>query len=409
MIDKKVVVIGGGAAGMIAASIAGGRGLDVTLIEKNSIMGKKLLITGKGRCNITNDCEVEELIENVPVNGKFLYSAFYTFTNMDVIDLFNKLGVKTKVERGNRVFPVSDRASDVVEALKKYMKQNNVKVLKGEVDKVESNDGCVKSVILKDGNIIMCESVIVATGGASYPQTGSTGDGYKFAMQNGHNINKIKPSLVPLETKEKWVKNLQGLTLRNISIKVLNKNNKKIYEDFGELNFNSYGISGPVILSASCYIKDMDKNDYKVIIDLKPALSNEKLDNRIQRDFDKYSTKNFEVALKDLLPQKMIPTVIELSEIYPEKIVNQISKEERKKLIDTLKNMTLNIKKYRPIRDAIVTSGGVKINEINPSTMESKLIKGLYFAGEVIDTDAYTGGFNLQIAFSTGYVAGINC
>nr|WP_256466721.1 NAD(P)/FAD-dependent oxidoreductase [Tepidibacter aestuarii] len=407
--DKKVVVIGGGAAGMIAAAIAGGRGLDVTLIEKNSVMGKKLLITGKGRCNITNDCDVEELIENVPVNGKFLYSAFYTFTNMDVVELFNKLGVKTKVERGNRIFPVSDRSSDVVEALKKYMKQNNVKVLKGEVDKVESEDGYVKNIVLKDGKCIMCDSVIVATGGASYPQTGSTGDGYKFARQNGHNISKIKPSLVPLETKEKWVKNLQGLTLRNISVKVLNKNNKKVYDDFGELNFNSYGISGPVILSASCYIKDMDKNDYRVIIDLKPALSNEKLDNRIQRDFDKYSTKNFEEALKALLPQKMISTIIELTEIDPNKIVNQISKQERKKLIDTLKNMTLNIKKYRPIKDAIVTSGGVKINEINPSTMESKLVKGLYFAGEVIDVDAYTGGFNLQIAFSTGYLAGINC
>lgn len=409
MIDKKVVVIGGGAAGMIAAAIAGKRGLDVILIEKNSIMGKKLLITGKGRCNITNDCDVEELIENVPVNGKFLYSAFYTFTNMDVIDLFNKLGVKTKVERGNRVFPVSDKSSDVVEALKKYMKQNNVKILKGEVDKVESKYGLVKGVIMKNGKIIECDRVIVATGGASYPQTGSTGDGYKFARQNGHNINKIKPSLVPLETKEKWVKNLQGLTLRNISMKVLNKNNKKVYDDFGELNFNSYGISGPVVLSASCYIKDMDKNDYKVIIDLKPALSNEKLDNRIQRDFDKYSTKTFEESLKDLLPQKMIPTIIELTEIDSKKIVNQISKEERKKLIDTLKNMTLNIKKYRPIKDAIVTSGGVKINEINPSTMESKLIKGLYFAGEVIDVDAYTGGFNLQIAFSTGYLAGLNC
>ncbi|MCT4507492.1 MAG: NAD(P)/FAD-dependent oxidoreductase [Tepidibacter sp.] len=407
--DKKVVVIGGGAAGMIAASIAGKRGLDVILIEKNSIMGKKLLITGKGRCNITNDCDVEELIENVPVNGKFLYSAFYTFTNMDVIDLFNKLGVKTKVERGNRVFPASDKSSDVVEALKKYMKQNNVKILKGEVDKVESKDGLAKGVIMKNGKIIECDRVIVATGGASYPQTGSTGDGYKFARQNGHNINKIKPSLVPLETKEKWVKNLQGLTLRNISMKVLNKNNKKVYDDFGELNFNSYGISGPVILSASCYIKDMDKNDYKVIIDLKPALSNEKLDNRIQRDFNKYSTKTFEESLKDLLPQKMIPTIIELTEIDSEKIVNQISKEERKKLIDTLKNMTLNIKKYRPVKDAIVTSGGVKINEINPSTMESKLIKGLYFAGEVIDVDAYTGGFNLQIAFSTGYLAGLNC
>jgi predicted Rossmann fold flavoprotein len=409
LIDKKVVVIGGGAAGMIAASIAGKRGLDVILIEKNSIMGKKLLITGKGRCNITNDCDVEELIENVPVNGKFLYSAFYTFTNMDVIDLFNKLGVKTKVERGNRVFPASDKSSDVVEALKKYMKQNNVKILKGEVDKVESKDGLAKGVIMKNGKIIECDRVIVATGGASYPQTGSTGDGYKFARQNGHNINKIKPSLVPLETKEKWVKNLQGLTLRNISMKVLNKNNKKVYDDFGELNFNSYGISGPVILSASCYIKDMDKNDYKVIIDLKPALSNEKLDNRIQRDFNKYSTKTFEESLKDLLPQKMIPTIIELTEIDSEKIVNQISKEERKKLIDTLKNMTLNIKKYRPVKDAIVTSGGVKINEINPSTMESKLIKGLYFAGEVIDVDAYTGGFNLQIAFSTGYLAGLNC
>jgi predicted Rossmann fold flavoprotein len=407
--DKKVVVIGGGAAGMLAAATAGSRGIDVILIEKNEILGKKLLITGKGRCNITNDCDIEELIENVPVNGKFLYSAFYTFTNIDVINLFNKLGIKTKVERGQRVFPVSDKSIDVVKALEKYMKQNNVKVVKGEVTKVVSKDSTISNVILKDGRTFKCDSVIVATGGASYPQTGSTGDGYKFAKENGHKVTKIMPSLVPLEVKEKWISSLRGLTLRNVSIKVLNKDNKKIYDDFGEMNFINSGVGGPIILSASSYMGDIEKEKYKIIIDLKPALSEEKLDKRIQRDFNKYSTKYFLDSLKDLLPKKLIPVIIELSKISPNKVVNQISKEERKNLVKLFKNITLEVKKYRPIKEAIVTSGGVKIDEINPSTMESKIVKGLFFAGEVIDVDAYTGGFNLQIAFSTGYLAGMNC
>ncbi|SHH12827.1 hypothetical protein SAMN02744040_00912 [Tepidibacter thalassicus DSM 15285] len=409
MSDKKVVVIGGGAAGMLAAATAGSKGKDVILIEKNDILGKKLLITGKGRCNITNDCDIEELIENVPVNGKFLYSAFYTFTNADVVNLFNKLGVKTKVERGKRVFPVSDKSRDVVKALERYMRQNNVKIIKGEVSKVISKENKISQVVLNNGKIIKCDSVIIATGGLSYPQTGSTGDGYKFARENGHTVTKIKPSLVPLEVKEEWVKKINGLTLKNVSIYVLNKKNKKIYDDFGEMNFTNYGVSGPVILSASSYMGDIEKEKYKIIIDLKPALSEEKLDKRIQRDFEKYSTKHFSNSLNDLLPKKIIPVIIELSKIPANKVVNQISKQERKNLVKLLKNITLEVKKYRPIKEAIITSGGIKIDEINPSTMESKIIKGLFFAGEVIDVDAYTGGFNLQIAFSTGYLAGINC
>lgn len=407
---KKIVVIGGGAAGIIAAATASKRGLDVTLIEKNNRLGRKLLITGKGRCNITNACDIEEMIENVPVNGKFLYSAFYTFTNDDVISLFNELGLKTKVERGKRVFPESDKALDVVKALEKYIRKNNVNVITDSpVEKVVSKDNKVQKVILKNKKEINCDSVIIATGGSSYPLTGSTGDGYKFAKENGHTIVPLKPSLIGLETNENWVKDLEKLTLKNISIKVLNKNNKKIYEDFGEMEFTKYGVSGPVILSSSSRMKDIQKEQYKIVIDLKPALNIEKLDKRVQNDFSKYSNKTFENSLNDLLPQKLIPVIIKLSEIDPNTVVHQISKEQRKNLINTLKNLSVTIKKYRPIEEAIVTSGGVKTSEISSSTMESKLIEGLYFAGEVVDVDGYTGGFNLQIAFSTGYLAGMNC
>ena len=407
---KKVVVIGGGAAGIIAAATASKRGLDVTLIEKNNRLGRKLLITGKGRCNITNACDIEELIENVPVNGKFLYSAFYSFTNEDVINLFNELGLKTKVERGKRVFPESDKALDVVKALEKYLKKTNVKVIfDSPVEKVISKENKVEKIILKNKKEIYCDSVIIATGGVSYPLTGSTGDGYKIAKENGHTVMPLKPSLIGLETYEEYVRDLDKLTLKNISIKVLNKKNKKIYEDFGEMEFTKYGVSGPVILSSSSRMKDIQKEQYNIVVDLKPALSVEKLDKRIQNDFSKYSNKNFENSLDDLLPKKLIPVIIKLSEIDPNTVVHQISKEQRKKLVNLLKNLTLNIKKYRPIEEAIVTSGGVKTSEINSSTMESKLIEGLYFAGEVIDVDGYTGGFNLQIAFSTGYLAGINC
>ena len=409
MILKKVVVIGGGAAGMIAASTASNMGHDVILLEKNDRLGRKILITGKGRCNITNNCDIEELIENVPTNGKFLYSAFYTFTNEQVIDMFNSLGLKTKTERGKRVFPESDRAKDVVVALEKQLKQSNTKViLNAKVDKINQKNGKVESVTLSDKRTIKCDRVIIATGGVSYPRTGSTGDGYKFAKDLGHTIIKPKPSLIGLVTMED-VSAMNKLGLRNIAIKVLDKKGKKIYDDFGELEFSNVGIEGPTIRSASCRMKSLENESYKVILDLKPALDEETLDKRIQKDFKKYTNSKFEKALDDLLPQKLIPYVIKLSEIDKDTLVHQISREQRRSLVNLLKNVEFNIKNYKSIDEAIVTSGGIKTNEINSSTMESKLVEGLFFAGEVIDVDAYTGGFNLQIAFSTGYLAAINC
>ncbi|WP_042271421.1 BaiN/RdsA family NAD(P)/FAD-dependent oxidoreductase [[Clostridium] dakarense] len=407
---KKVVVIGAGAAGMVAASVAADRGLDVTLLEKNHRVGRKILITGKGRCNITSDCDIEELIENVPTNGKFLYSAFYTFTNDDVIQMFNSLGVKTKTERGKRVFPESDKAHDIANALEKQVKNKKVNlVLNASVDKVIAKNNKIEKVILKDKSEIKCDAVIVATGGLSYPLTGSTGDGYKFAKSLGHTIVDTKPSLIGIEVQEKFVSELEKLSLRNIAITVYNSKNKKVYDDFGELEFTKVGLDGPVIKSASCRMKDTTKENYKIVIDLKPALDEEKLDKRIQKDFQKYTNKKFEKALDDLLPKKLIPIIIDLSEIDKDMVVHQISREQRKNLVKLLKNFTFTVKRYRPIEEAIITSGGVKVNEINSSTMESKLVEGLYFAGEVIDVDAYTGGFNLQIAFSTGYLAGYYC
>ena len=409
MILKKVVVIGGGAAGMIAASTASNMGHDVILLEKNDRLGRKILITGKGRCNITNNWDIEELIENVPTNGKFLYSAFYTFTNEQVIDMFNSLGLKTKTERGKRVFPESDRAKDVVVALEKQLKQSNTKViLNAKVDKNNQKNGKVESVTLSDKRTIKCDRVIIATGGVSYPRTGSTGDGYKFAKDLGHTIIKPKPSLIGLVTMED-VSAMNKLGLRNIAIKVLDKKGKKIYDDFGELEFSNVGIEGPTIRSASCRMKSLENESYKVILDLKPALDEETLDKRIQKDFKKYTNSKFEKALDDLLPQKLIPYIIKLSEIDKDTLVHQISREQRRSLVNLLKNVEFNIKNYKSIDEAIVTSGGIKTNEINSSTMESKLVEGLFFAGEVIDVDAYTGGFNLQIAFSTGYLAAINC
>lgn len=408
---KRVVIIGAGASGMMAAKVAGDRGYKVTVLEKQKRCGQKLLITGKGRCNITNDCDIEELIENVPTNGKFLYSAFYTFTNTDVIDMFNKLGVETKTERGKRVFPVSDKAVDVVRALERQMNSNkNVEVLlNSKVDKIIAEDGAVKKVVLSDKREIECDSVIVATGGVSYPKTGSTGDGYRFAKNLGHTIITPKPSLIGLEVMEDYVADLAKLSLRNVSIEVYNSKNKKIYDDFGEMEFTKYGIDGPIIKSASCRMGDLSKDNYKIVLDLKPALDEEKLDKRIQKDFQKYSNKNFENSLNDLLPKQLIPTIVKLSKIDPYIKVNQISKEERKNLVHLIKHISFTVKNYRPIEEAIITSGGIKTSEINSSTMESKLVSGLFFAGEVIDIDAYTGGFNLQIAFSTAYLAGINC
>jgi hypothetical protein len=406
----KVVIVGGGPAGLMAAGKAAEKGAEVILAEKNDRVGKKILISGKGRCNITNNTDIEGLIENTPGNGNFLYSSFYTFSNSDLIEFLSNLGLETKVERGGRVFPVSDRSKDVVDALLKYVLRNKVKILlKSPVEEVLTRDGKVAGVAFKDGSKMECDSVLVATGGVSYPGTGSTGDGHRIAKKLGHTIVELKPSLVPLITEEDWVKELQGLSLKNISITLFNSNRKKIYDDFGELLFTHFGVSGPVILSASRHILDYNYNDVKLVIDLKPSLSEEVLYDRIHRDFEKYSRKQLKNSLDDLLPQKFIPVIIKLSEIPEDKFVNQITREERKRLVKLLKELEMNIAGARPIAEAIVTAGGVSTNEINPSTMESKLVKGLFFAGELIDIDAYTGGFNLTIAFSTGYLAGINC
>lgn len=406
---KKVVIIGAGPAGMTAAYSASQNGIDVVLVEKNERVGRKLLITGKGRCNITNNCEVEELIANVNTNGKFLYSAFYTFTNDAVMEMFESLGVRLKTERGNRVFPESDRAMDVVDAMARLIKRKNIKLVTGKTVKdIKEKNGKVESVVLSDGKEIKADAVIIATGGASYQRTGSTGDGYRLAEKLGHKITPLKPSLIGLEIQEDFVYKLKGLSLRNVAINVYGKKNKKIYDDFGEMEFTDYGVDGPIIKSASCIMRDLSKESYKISLDLKPALDHEKLDKRVQRDFQKYINKRFENSLSDLLPRKMIPVVVELSGIDPATPVNSITKEERRNLVNTIKNIEMHVKRYRPMEEAIVTSGGVKTSEINSSTMESKLVEGLYFAGEVIDVDAYTGGFNLQIAFSTGYLAGMS-
>ncbi|PYG87579.1 hypothetical protein LY28_01948 [Ruminiclostridium sufflavum DSM 19573] len=410
MTRNKVIVVGGGPAGIMAAGIAAQRGSEVVLLEKNERLGKKLLISGKGRCNITNATDIEGLIENTPGNGNFLYSAFYTFSNEDLIEFINKLGVNTKVERGGRVFPASDSAKDVMHALHTFLNNSKVKVMtESAVKKILVRDGNAKGVELINGRIMEADAVILAVGGMSYPGTGSTGDGYQIAKKAGHTITDLKPSLVPLVVKEAWARELQGLSLKNVAVEFRNPNGKEIYNDFGEMIFTHFGVSGPVILSASRHLLSYDFKDIKLSIDLKPALSEEKLDERIQRDFDKYSRKQFKNALDDLLPQKLIPVIIYLSGINAEKAVNQITREERKGLAALFKSMEATIIAARPIKEAIVTAGGIKTGEINPSTMESKKVKNLFFAGEIIDVDAYTGGFNLTIAFSTGYLAGISC
>lgn len=403
---KKVVVIGGGAAGMIAAGRAASLGSDTLLLEKNNILGKKLLITGKGRCNITNSGNIRELIENIPGNGKFLYSAFNYFSNKDLIKLLESLGLKVKYERGKRVFPITDRSKDVVNTLISYLKKNNVKVLTNKkAEKIKISNGKILGVETSQGEFFKTDSIIIATGGMSYPATGSTGDGYRMAKELGHTIIPLKPSLVPLTTKENWVKNVQGLTLKNVKVSAF-RNNHKISEEFGEMLFTHFGVSGPVILTMSRDIVQGISDKIKISIDLKPALNESKLDTRLQRDFKEFDKRMFKNSLTKLLPKSLIPIVIKLSDIPPNKKINQITKQERLKLIRILKGLELNINGYRPIEEAIVTSGGVSVKEINPKTMESKLIKGLFFAGEVIDVDGLTGGFNLQAAFSTGFVAG---
>lgn len=402
-----VIVIGAGPAGLIAAGTAADKADSVILIEKNVKVGRKLAITGKGRCNITNIAEIEDMITQYPRNSKFLYSALYTFTNNDIINLVESYGVKTKVERGGRVFPVSDSAHDVVAALKKYALRKNVSLVKDTVRELIIRDNAAVGVVTERG-ITEGDSVIVCTGGKSYPATGSTGDGYRFALQAGHTVTETRASLIPVVTKEKWVRDIMGLSLKNIGIAAYNSKNKKVYSDFGELMFTHFGISGPVVLSMSAYLQNIGSESYRIEIDLKPALSEEKLDSRLMRDFAKFNKKHLINSMGDLLPKALIPVVIMLSGIDGHKSVNTLTRAERGKLAAILKHLPLTAVGVRPVEEAIVTAGGVKTSEINPSTMESKLVKNLYFAGEVIDVDGYTGGYNLQAAYSTGYLAGMN-
>lgn len=409
-----VIVIGGGAAGMMAAIMSARNGNKVTILEKMRSLGRKLSITGKGRCNITNATDMDNFIKNVPGNGRFLYSAFSQFTNQDTIDFFNEIGVKTKVERGDRVFPVSDSAMEVIDRLKKELDKRKVKIIvNSRVEKILVEDGKVVGVKTAD-NTYSCDKVILATGGKSYPTTGSTGDGYKMAEMLGHTVVKPKASLVPIELYEKDIVDLQGLSLKNVSIKIKD-GQKQVYEDFGEMLFTHFGVSGPIILSSSAHllmVKNVDEKlknkEITLEIDLKPALTAEKLETRIQRDFEKYTRKQYKNSLNDLLPGKMINYIIKKSNIPEEKQTDQITKEERRKLAEILKKLEFKIKGFRTIDEAIITAGGINIKEINSSTMESKLVNGLFFAGEIIDVDAYTGGFNLQIAFSTAYLAAKN-
>ena len=433
---SKVIVIGGGPAGMMAAITAKENENEVIILEKNGQLGKKLLITGKGRCNITSSLDMEEFIKNTPGNGMFLHSAFQQFTNKDIIHFLKQQGLDVKEERGNRIFPVTDKSIDVLACFTKRIKELNIKVqyhttvseilvksndeinkenINGKEKSKKMNNKKVIGVKTNHG-ILQADKIIVATGGKSYPLTGSTGDGYILAEKLGHTVTAIKPSLVPLETFEKQeCKELQGLSLRNVGIQLLDiEKNKTIYEDFGEMLFTHFGVSGPTILSASAHLvryKQIERllKEKKIIlkIDLKPALDEKKLDTRILRDFEEVKNKQFKNSLEKLLPQKLIPVIIQKSNIQPDKKVNEITKKEREELVKMIKNFEITIKGFRPIEEAIITSGGVNIKEINPKTMESKKVKGLYFAGEIIDVDSYTGGFNLQIAYSTGYVAGL--
>lgn len=403
-----LIVIGGGAAGLMAAGTAAKRGLKVTLIERNEKLARKVGITGKGRCNVTNSCPLlNELISNVPVNGRFLYGAFSRFGTDDTIDFFEEMGVPLKIERGNRVFPVSDRALDIVDALNKYITVNGVKRKTGRVTELIMDNGAVKGCRTEDGREFLADNVLIATGGMSYPATGSTGDGYTLAKQAGHTVTELKPSLVPLECHEGWCTDAQGLSLRNVEIRVEDtKTYKEVYKDFGEMLFTHFGVSGPMILSASSHMRNMERGRYVIHIDFKPALTYEQLDKRIQRDLLECSNKNLYNTLALMLPRKMIPIVVKLSGLNGNIKSNQVTKEMRSALVDLLKDIRLTVTDFRSIDEAIVTSGGVSVSEIDPKTMKSKIAEGLYFAGEVIDVDAYTGGFNLQIAFSTGNLVG---
>ena len=406
---SKILVVGGGAAGMMAAVTAARRGKNVLLLEKNEKLGKKLFITGKGRCNLTNSAEVEELFNAVVSNPKFLYSSFYSFTNDQVIGFFEELGVKTKVERGGRVFPESDHSSDVIRALEQEMKRLGVRISLGtEVKEILTEDGRAKGVRLSSGRTIAADAVIIATGGISYPSTGSTGDGYRFAQECGHKVTDLSPALVPMEVKEWYAKELMGLSLRNIGIRITD-GKKKLYEEFGEMLFTHYGVTGPVILSASSIVgKKLKEHPLTLHIDLKPALTEEQLDKRVLREFEANHNRQFKNAVDSLFPAKLRPVAIELSGIPEEKKVNEVTKEERLHFVRLIKDFSMTLTGLRGYHEAIITKGGVSVKEIDPGTMESKLVKELYFAGEVLDLDAVTGGYNLQIAWSTGYLAGAN-
>ncbi len=399
---------------MMAAGTAAKNGHDVILIEQNKMLGKKLMITGKGRCNLTNACEdVEDLIRNVTKNPRFMYSAFYSFSNADVIDFFNRLGVPTKVERGGRVFPQSDKSADIVNAMKKFVFDNGAKTVFDRTDEILADKSGEKPKVIgvrcKSSGKIYADRVIIATGGMSYQRTGSTGDGYYFAEELGHTVTDIIPSLVPLKVEEKWITELTGLTLKNVKITVKGSGRKPIYEDFGEMMFAHFGLTGPIILSASAHMRNMKNENYTIELDLKPALSDAELDKRILRDFNENLNKDFRNSLSKLLPKRLIDVIIKLSEIDPMKKVNSITKQERERLAALLKHIMFHVTNFCPIEQAIITSGGVSVKEIDPSTMRSKLVDRLSFAGEIIDVDAYTGGFNLQIAFSSGFLAGSSC
>lgn len=404
---SEVIVIGGGASGAFAALISARMGRKVILFEKNEHIGRKLRITGKGRCNLTNNCSGDELMNNIPVNPRFLYSAFSAFSPQDTMNFFEELGVPLKTERGKRVFPVSDKADDIADALEKALKKAGVRIIHESVKHILTDDNICTGVITSDGKEYNAQSVLLATGGKSYPLTGSTGDGYIMAKELGHTITNIYPSLVPLVIKEKFCSDMMGLSLRNVALKLFDQN-KLIFSEQGEMLFTHFGVSGPLILSASSHIRDMQSGRYTISIDLKPALTLQQLDKRIQRDFSENQNRDFINAVRNLLPAKMIPVAVKLSGIPENKKANSITKEERLHFAELLKNFTLTVRDFRPVDEAIITSGGISVKEINPKTMESRLVSGLFFAGEIIDVDAYTGGFNLQIAFSTAYSAGIN-
>ena len=405
---KKVIVIGGGPAGMFSAGMAAKNGCEAILLEKNEKLGKKLFITGKGRCNVTNDTDPEGLIEHTVSNPYFLYSAFYSFSSQDTMAFFESMGIPLKVERGNRVFPVSDKSSDIIKGLKRFLDEQGVNVrLNTKVKGLIIKNGKVTGVDLGEKKL-SCDAVIVATGGLSYRSTGSDGDGYRFARKSGHTVTELYPSLVPLKAKEKFCAELMGLSLKNVEAKFL-VDGKNVYSEQGEMMFTHFGVTGPLVLSGSAYVKRaLDKQKVEMAIDLKPALDEKTLDARLLKDFAKYANKSFKNSLDDLLPQKMIPVIVKLSGIDGDKKVNSITKEERARLLKLLKNFKITLTEPSGFNEAVITSGGVSVDEIDPSTMQSKIVQGLYFCGEVIDVDAFTGGFNLQIAFSTAYLAGTN-